>query len=105
MNSLVVTVASAGPLHMRSASVIVQTVVRSGYPISLARAGGEPVEAGSLIALVLLAPSRGEELTISCDYAGAESTMFEIATIFRGETATSESVHPLESMLGRARSA
>ena len=87
MPSRIEATASAAFLHARPASFVAQTVVRSGYSITIARLGDVPVNAGNVISLVTLGLARGDIVTISCDNDAAEPTMQEIATIIRGESA------------------
>jgi len=105
MPSHISATASAAFLHARPASTLAQTVVRSGYSITIARPGDSPVNAGNLIALVTLGLSRGEEVTIACDNDAAVPTMQVIATIIRGDYAPNDQQYRRREASPRIRSA
>lgn len=78
MPSRTVTVGSSVGLHARPAAVIAQAVGQSGVTVTVATAGGEPVDAGSALMLMTLGAKHGDEVTVSSD---DESTLEKIASL------------------------
>ncbi|SEL99442.1 HPr family phosphocarrier protein [Streptacidiphilus jiangxiensis] len=82
------TVGTASGLHARPASVFVQAVVRHPHAVRIARPGEEPVDGRSLLAVMSLAATYGEELelTVEEDPADAErarAVLDELAALMR----------------------
>ncbi|WP_313410163.1 HPr family phosphocarrier protein [Aeromicrobium sp.] len=71
MPSKTVTVGSAVGLHARPAAEIAAAVTEAGVPVTLAVAGGEPVDAGSALLIMTLGASQGTEVTVESDDAAA----------------------------------
>ena len=69
MPSKTVTVGSAVGLHARPAALIAEAVTKSGVPVTLAAAGGMPVDAGSPLMIMTLGAKQGTEVTVSSDDA------------------------------------
>ncbi len=67
MPTRTVTVGSSVGLHARPAAVIAQAVGASGATVTIATAGGEPVDAGSALMLMTLGAKQGDEVTVSSD--------------------------------------
>lgn len=67
MPSKTVAVGSAVGLHARPAAVISEAVVNAGVPVTLAMAGGDPVDAGSALMIMTLGAGKGDEVTIETD--------------------------------------
>ncbi|WP_129842849.1 HPr family phosphocarrier protein [Streptomyces sp. RFCAC02] len=59
-----VTVGWADGLHARPASIFVRAATAAGVPVTIARKGGEPVNAASLLAVLTLGAERGEEVVL-----------------------------------------
>lgn len=70
MPSTTVTVGSAVGLHARPAGLIATAVVESGQEVTLALAGGEPVDAGSALMIMTLGAEKGTEVVVSSDDQG-----------------------------------
>jgi phosphocarrier protein HPr len=75
MPSKTVTVGSAIGLHARPAAIIAEAVVNAGVPVTLAVAGGEPVDAGSALMIMTLGAENGTEVTVESDDAAALDTV------------------------------
>ncbi|GAA2084818.1 HPr family phosphocarrier protein [Aeromicrobium tamlense] len=69
MPSKTVTVGSAVGLHARPAATIAAAVTEAGVPVTLAVAGGEPVDAGSALMIMTLGAGQGAEVTVESDDA------------------------------------
>jgi phosphocarrier protein HPr len=71
----IVTVGSAIGLHARPAAMIAEAVVNAGVPVTLAVAGGEPVDAGSALMIMTLGAGNGTEVTVESEDAAALDTV------------------------------
>ncbi|MFC7450104.1 HPr family phosphocarrier protein [Rhodococcus daqingensis] len=69
MPSTTVAVGSSIGLHARPAAVIADAVSSGGIPVTLAVAGGEPVDAGSALMIMTLGATQGVEVTVTSDDA------------------------------------
>jgi phosphocarrier protein HPr len=67
MPSKTVTVGSAVGLHARPAALIAEAVAKSGVPVTLATAGGNPVDAGSPLMIMTLGAKKGAEVEVTSD--------------------------------------
>ncbi len=70
MPSKTVTVGSSVGLHARPAATIAQAASEAGVPVTLATAGGDPVDAGSALLIMTLGAKKGDEVTVESDDAG-----------------------------------
>lgn len=71
MPSKTVTVGSAVGLHARPAATIAAAAAETGVPVTLAVAGGDPVDAGSALMIMTLGAGQGAEVTVESDDAAA----------------------------------
>ena len=78
MPSKTVTVGSAVGLHARPAAVISEAVVNAGVPVTLARDGGEPVDAGSALMIMTLGAGKGAQVTVTADDEAVLATIVEL---------------------------
>lgn len=67
MPSKTVKVGSSVGLHARPAAVIAEAVSEAGVPVTLAVAGGDPVDAGSALLIMTLGATVGTEVTVESD--------------------------------------
>ncbi|MFV0458981.1 MAG: HPr family phosphocarrier protein [Actinomycetales bacterium] len=67
MASKTVKVGSSVGLHARPAAIIAQAATEAGVPVSLATAGGDPVDAGSALLIMTLGAKCGDEVTVESD--------------------------------------
>lgn len=67
MPTRTVHVGSAVGLHARPAAVIAQVAGDTGVPVTLATAGGEPVDAGSALMIMTLGAGHGDEVTVESE--------------------------------------
>ncbi|MBC9226818.1 HPr family phosphocarrier protein [Aeromicrobium sp. 636] len=82
MPSKTVTVGSAVGLHARPAATIAAAVSESGVPVTLAVAGGDPVDAGSALLIMTLGAGQGAEVTVESD---DEATLAKIAALVEAD--------------------
>lgn len=70
-----VTVASASGLHARPAMLFTQAAAAAGVPVRIAKAGGEPVDAASILGVMSLGVSHGEEVVLTSEADGADAAL------------------------------
>ncbi|NUS14817.1 MAG: HPr family phosphocarrier protein [Streptomyces sp.] len=62
-----VNVGWAEGLHARPASIFVRAATAAGVPVTIAREGGGPVNAASMLAVLSLGAKGGEEIVLASD--------------------------------------
>ena len=75
MATRTVTIASSVGLHARPASIFVQAATATGLPVTIAKAGGNPVDARSILGVMALGAKNGEVVTLSADGDGADAAL------------------------------
>jgi phosphocarrier protein len=85
MSQRTVTVGSSVGLHARPASLFVQAVARQGIPVSIAKPGGEGVDARSILLVLGLDVRSGDQVVLSSDAEGADSALEELATLLEAD--------------------
>ncbi len=81
MPTRTVTVASRVGLHARPASLFVQAVTASGLPVTIAKAGGDPVDARSILMVMGLAVGNNEEVVLSAEGDGADEALDKLVEL------------------------
>lgn len=76
-----VTVASKVGLHARPAALLAKAAVEQSVKIMIRKDEGQPVEAGSILGLMTLGASHGDEVVLSADGDGAETALEQIAEL------------------------
>jgi phosphocarrier protein HPr len=76
-----VSVESEVGLHARPAATFVQTAAKAPFDVSIAKAGGKPVSAKSILSVLALDVRQGESIVISADGEGAEELLDRLAEI------------------------
>ena len=76
-----VTVGSSVGLHARPASLFVQAAARQSVKVKIAKPGGDPVDARSILLMLGLDARGGEEVVLSAEGDGAEQALDELATV------------------------
>lgn len=78
-----VAVGSSSGLHARPASLFVQAAARQPVRISVAREGGNAVDARSLLSVLALGARHGDTVVLSAEDEGpqAEQALEELATL------------------------
>ncbi|MBM9507224.1 HPr family phosphocarrier protein [Actinacidiphila acididurans] len=76
-----VTVGWAEGLHARPASIFVRAATAAGMPVTIAKPGGVPVNAASMLAVLGLGAKSGEEIVLSSDADGAEPALDRLARL------------------------
>ncbi|MGW7355273.1 HPr family phosphocarrier protein [Streptomyces sp. NPDC054802] len=76
-----VVIGSRSGLHARPAAVFVQAAARQPVRVTVARDGGTPVDARSLLSVLALGAKHGDPLVLSAEGDGAEAALDELATL------------------------
>ncbi|WP_020658092.1 HPr family phosphocarrier protein [Amycolatopsis benzoatilytica] len=76
-----VTVASKVGLHARPAALVAKAAAAQPVAVQIAKIGGEPVAAGSVLNLMTLAAAYGDEVVISAEGEGAEAAITAVAEL------------------------
>lgn len=92
------TVAASVGLHARPAAVFVRAVHHTGLPITLAKAGGSPIDARSLLEVMTADFSQGTEVEIGVSGDGHEDARVReavdtLAALLRTDLRDSSPVH------------
>ncbi|MFC7406515.1 HPr family phosphocarrier protein [Georgenia alba] len=74
-------VASKVGLHARPAAVFSKAAAESGIPVTITKDGADPVDAGSVLAVMTLGANQGDEVTLSADGERAEEILEELAAL------------------------
>ncbi|UZN02179.1 HPr family phosphocarrier protein [Cellulomonas sp. S1-8] len=75
MTERTVAVASRVGLHARPAMLFTQAVAAGGVPVTIAKAGGTPVDASSILFVMSLGIPHGEEVTLAADGPDADRVL------------------------------
>lgn len=70
-----VAVASRVGLHARPAMLFTQAAAATGVPVTIAREGGEPVDASSILFVMSLGIPHGEQVTLAAEGPGADEAL------------------------------
>lgn len=81
MASRQVVVGSSVGLHARPASLFVQAAAKAPVPVFIAKQGGEPVDARSILSVLGLDARGGDTVVLSAEGAGADTVLDELAAI------------------------
>ncbi|MEV6904748.1 HPr family phosphocarrier protein [Amycolatopsis sp. NPDC051372] len=76
-----VTVASKVGLHARPAALVAKAAAAQSVAVTIAKAGGDPVAAGSVLNLMTLAAGFGDEVVISAEGEGADAAIDAVAEL------------------------
>ncbi|MFT4217566.1 MAG: HPr family phosphocarrier protein [Micropruina sp.] len=76
-----VAIGSSVGLHARPASIFVQAATATGIPVTIAKAGGNPVDARSILGVMALGAKNGEVVTLSADGDGADAALDSLVAL------------------------
>jgi phosphocarrier protein len=79
------TVGSRVGLHARPASVFVQAAGRQKVRVSIAKPGGEPVSARSILSVLALDVHGGEEVVLTAEGEGAAAALDELVAVLAAD--------------------
>lgn len=76
-----VVVGSRVGLHARPAKLVAQAAAKLPVVVTIAKDGGNPVDARSLLSLMAMGAKQGDEVTLAADGDGAAEAVEEIAAL------------------------
>ncbi|WP_258950553.1 HPr family phosphocarrier protein [Lentzea californiensis] len=76
-----VTVASKVGLHARPAALLAKAAADQPVAVSIAKDGGEAVDAASVLGLMTLGAMHGDEVVLSAEGDGADAALDAIAEL------------------------
>lgn len=76
-----VTIASASGLHARPASLFTQAATATGHEITIGRTDQEAVDASSILLVMSLGLSQGEDVVLESSTSEAESALDALAAL------------------------
>lgn len=81
MSERTVNVGSRVGLHARPASLFVQAAARQPVPVTIAKPGGDPVDARSILMVIGLDVRGGDEVVLQADGEGADAALDELVAL------------------------
>ncbi|MBB4914354.1 HPr family phosphocarrier protein [Streptosporangium saharense] len=76
-----ITVESEVGLHARPAATFVQTAAKASLDVTVAKQGGQPVNAKSILAVLALDVRQGDTVVIEAEGEGADELLDALALI------------------------
>jgi len=76
-----VVIASKVGLHARPAALFTKAAAASGIPVTIRKAGGQPVPATSILSVLTLNAANGDEVTLEAEGDGAEQALDRLAAL------------------------
>jgi phosphocarrier protein len=80
-----VTIGSEVGLHARPAAVFARAAAATGLAVTIRTEGADPVPANSMLSLMTLGATFGQEVTLAADGDGAEAALDELAALLTSE--------------------
>lgn len=77
------TIASRVGLHARPAAIFAKAAGEQPFTVTIAKDGGDPVDASSSLMLMTLGAECGDEVVVSADGDGAESALDDLVAILQ----------------------
>jgi phosphocarrier protein HPr len=81
MPSRTVAIASSVGLHARPAAMFVQAATATGLPVTIAKEGGSPVDARSILMVMALGAKNGEVVTLTAEGDGADAALESLVAL------------------------
>lgn len=85
MTTRTATIGSSVGLHARPASVFVSAVNATGLDVTIALGDGEPVDAGSILAVMTLGAGHGAVVTLSADGQDADAALDSLVKLLESD--------------------
>ena len=76
-----VVVGSKVGLHARPAAMFVQAAAKQPVKVTIAKTGGDPVDARSILSVLALDARGGDEIVLAADGDGADQALDELAAL------------------------
>jgi phosphocarrier protein len=83
-------IASAVGLHARPAALFTQAAAKAPVRVTVAKAGGEPVDARSILAVLTLGALHGDEVVLRAEGVDAEQTLEALAALLKQDLDATE---------------
>jgi phosphocarrier protein len=71
-------IGSSVGLHARPATLFVQAVVKTGLPVTIAKEGGSPVDARSVLTVMSLGAKGGDTVLLEAEGDGADTHLADL---------------------------
>ena len=81
MAQVTATIASKVGLHARPAATFVKAVAEKGIKVTIAKEGGAPVDAASILGVMTLGAGFGDVVTLASEDAGSEGALAELKAL------------------------
>ena len=81
MSTRTVTIGSSVGLHARPAAIFVKAASKATMPVTIAKEGGNPVPANSMIAIMALGAKHGDSVVLSAEGEGADGFLDSLAAL------------------------
>ncbi|GLU46562.1 HPr family phosphocarrier protein [Nocardiopsis ansamitocini] len=75
------TIGASVGLHARPATLFVQAATATGLPVTIAKEGGDPVDARSLLSVMALGVGSGAKVVLSAEGDDADAKLDELAQL------------------------
>ncbi|RCV53171.1 HPr family phosphocarrier protein [Marinitenerispora sediminis] len=75
------TIGSSVGLHARPAALFVQAATATGLAVTIAKSGGTPVDARSLLTVMSLGAVNGDKVVLEAEGENAQAKLDELATL------------------------
>lgn len=85
MSERTVTIGSKVGLHARPAKLFTTAAAASGVKVQIAKAGGAPVDAASILRVMTLGAKFGEEVTLTAEGEGADEALDRLAAMLASD--------------------
>jgi phosphocarrier protein HPr len=76
-----VVIGSKVGLHARPAAMFVQAAAKQPVKVTIAKTGGDPVDARSILSVLALDARGGDEVVLAAEGDGAEQALDELAAL------------------------
>ncbi len=83
MTTRTAQIASSVGLHARPAALFVQAVNESGVAVTIAKLGGTPVPANSMLGVMALGAKHGDTVELASEDPGAEQALDTLAALLQ----------------------
>lgn len=80
-----VTIGSKVGLHARPAALFTQAAAACGLQVTIAKGDGPAVDATSILRVMTLAATSGDEVTLAAEGAGAEAALDRLAAMLASD--------------------
>jgi phosphocarrier protein len=80
-----VVIGSTVGLHARPAALFTQAAAKAPVPVTIAKVGGKPVDARSILLVLTLGVAHGDEVVLTAEGDGAETALDELAALLESD--------------------